>query len=115
MLITFRHTTSALRFWTCWLGFDIIPCYLHRCCRNLWVRNLISSSYFLLLSYFRCTANTPFCGSYLAPEYFMHGKMSDKIDVYAFGVVLLELLSGRKPISGKDSLVMWVSSYLYEI
>ncbi|KAE7997556.1 hypothetical protein FH972_002181 [Carpinus fangiana] len=50
---------------------------------------------------------------YLAPEYFMHGKVSDKIDVYAFGVVLLELLSGRKPIisecpKGQESLVMWV-------
>ncbi|CAK7329491.1 unnamed protein product [Dovyalis caffra] len=49
---------------------------------------------------------------YLAPEYFMYGKVSDKIDVYAFGVVLLELLSGRKPISsestkGQESLVMW--------
>lgn len=49
---------------------------------------------------------------YLAPEYFMYGKLSDKVDVYAFGVVLLELLSGRKPISsdaakGQESLVMW--------
>lgn len=44
----------------------------------------------------------------------MHGKVSDKIDVYAFGVVLLELLSGRKPIDstypkGQQSIVMWVS------
>lgn len=49
---------------------------------------------------------------YLAPEYFMYGKVSDKVDVYAFGVVLLELISGRDPISfenpkGKESLVMW--------
>ncbi|GMJ08124.1 hypothetical protein like AT2G16750 [Hibiscus trionum] len=49
---------------------------------------------------------------YLAPEYFMYGKLSDKIDVYAFGVVLLELLSGNRPISfenlkGQQSLVMW--------
>jgi len=49
----------------------------------------------------------------MAPEYFMYGKVNDKIDVYAFGVVLLELLSGRKPISGdypkgQESLVMWV-------
>ncbi|XP_060198316.1 protein kinase STUNTED-like [Lycium barbarum] len=49
---------------------------------------------------------------YLAPEYFMYGKVNDKIDVYAFGVVLLELLSGRKPISnncpkGQESLVIW--------
>jgi serine/threonine protein kinase len=43
----------------------------------------------------------------------MYGKVNEKIDVYAFGVVLLELLSGRKPISseypkGQESLVMWV-------
>ncbi|KAK8557727.1 hypothetical protein V6N13_008114 [Hibiscus sabdariffa] len=49
---------------------------------------------------------------YLAPEYFMYGKLSDKIDVYAFGIVLLELLSGKRPISyksheGHQSLVMW--------
>ncbi|OIW00694.1 hypothetical protein TanjilG_09663 [Lupinus angustifolius] len=54
---------------------------------------------------------------YLAPEYFMYGKVTDKIDVYAFGVVLLELLSGRKPISndypkGQESLVMWASPIL---
>ncbi|CAH8354686.1 unnamed protein product [Eruca vesicaria subsp. sativa] len=54
---------------------------------------------------------------YLAPEYFMCGKVNDKIDVYAFGVVLLELLSGRKPISsgcpkGQESLVMWAKPIL---
>jgi serine/threonine protein kinase len=56
----------------------------------------------------------------MAPEYFMYGKVSDKIDVYAFGVVLLELLSGRKPISddfpkGQQNLVMWVciSDYIH--
>ncbi|KAF7064320.1 hypothetical protein CFC21_070664 [Triticum aestivum] len=52
---------------------------------------------------------------YLAPEYFMHGKVSAKMDVYAFGVVLLELVSGRKPVSsggpkGQESIVMWANS-----
>ncbi|CAN1851159.1 Putative proline-rich receptor-like protein kinase PERK11 [Linum perenne] len=53
------------------------------------------------------------CCRYLAPEYFQHGKVSDKTDVYAFGVVLLELITGRKPIeasrpSGEENLVQWV-------
>ncbi|KAB1998323.1 hypothetical protein ES319_D12G080900v1 [Gossypium barbadense] len=54
---------------------------------------------------------------YLAPEYLMHGKMSDKIDVYAFGIVLLELLTGRKPIDnnrpkGQESLAVWAKPIL---
>ncbi|KAJ3671638.1 hypothetical protein LUZ60_007717 [Juncus effusus] len=56
---------------------------------------------------------------YLAPEYFMYGKVSEKIDVYAFGVVLLELISGRKPVctgypKGQESLVIWANSILQE-
>uniref|UniRef100_J3N6L6 Protein kinase domain-containing protein n=1 Tax=Oryza brachyantha TaxID=4533 RepID=J3N6L6_ORYBR len=54
---------------------------------------------------------------YLAPEYFMHGKVNDKIDVYAFGVILLELISGKKPLctgcpKGQESLVMWANSII---
>ncbi|KAJ0830323.1 putative protein kinase RLK-Pelle-RLCK-VI family [Helianthus annuus] len=54
---------------------------------------------------------------YLAPEYFQHGKVSDKTDVYAFGVVLLELITGRKPIesrrgSGEENLVLWAKPLL---
>ncbi|XP_020591773.1 probable serine/threonine-protein kinase PBL5 isoform X2 [Phalaenopsis equestris] len=54
---------------------------------------------------------------YLAPEYFMFGQISTKTDVYAFGVVLLELISGRKPIcsdglKGDQSLVMWAMPIL---
>lgn len=54
---------------------------------------------------------------YLAPEYFMYGKVDAKIDIYAFGVVLLELLSGRKPVctsrpKGEENLVMWAKPIL---
>lgn len=34
----------------------------------------------------------------MAPEYVMEGKLSVKADVYSFGILLLELISGRKSI-----------------
>ncbi|CAN4078250.1 unnamed protein product [Withania somnifera] len=33
---------------------------------------------------------------YMAPEYAMHGRFSEKTDVYSFGVLILEIVSGRK-------------------
>ena len=35
---------------------------------------------------------------YLDPEYFQSSQFTDKSDVYSLGVVLAELLTGRKPI-----------------
>ncbi|KAJ7948795.1 LRR receptor-like kinase [Quillaja saponaria] len=32
---------------------------------------------------------------YMAPEYAMHGYLTDKADVYSFGIVALEIISGR--------------------
>lgn len=36
------------------------------------------------------------CSGYLAPEYAMRGHLTEKTDVFAFGVVALELVSGRR-------------------
>lgn len=50
---------------------------------------------------------------YLAPEYFMHGIVDEKIDVFAFGVLLLELITGRRAVdSTRQSLVMWAKPLL---
>ncbi|XP_060200900.1 cysteine-rich receptor-like protein kinase 2 [Lycium barbarum] len=33
---------------------------------------------------------------YMAPEYLAHGQLTEKADVYSFGVLLLEIVSGRQ-------------------
>ncbi|XP_058001966.1 receptor-like serine/threonine-protein kinase ALE2 isoform X2 [Hevea brasiliensis] len=54
---------------------------------------------------------------YVAPEYAMTGHLLVKSDVYSYGVVLLELLTGRKPVDmsqppGQENLVAWARPHL---
>lgn len=54
---------------------------------------------------------------YAAPEYVMTGHLTAKSDVFSFGVVLLEILTGRRSMdkkrpSGEQNLVAWARPYL---
>ncbi|XP_006349178.1 serine/threonine-protein kinase PBS1 [Solanum tuberosum] len=54
---------------------------------------------------------------YVAPEYAMTGHLLVKSDVYSYGVVLLELLTGKRPVdmaqpSGQENLVTWARPIL---
>ncbi|KAK8555895.1 hypothetical protein V6N13_069973 [Hibiscus sabdariffa] len=52
---------------------------------------------------------------YLPPEFFMHGVVDEKTDVYAFGVLLLELITARQAIdSSQQSIVMWAKLLIRE-
>lgn len=53
---------------------------------------------------------------YMSPEYVINGQFSEKSDVFSFGVLLLEIISGRKNTSFYEnehalSLLKFVSVY----
>lgn len=56
-----------------------------------------------------------FCSGYMAPEYAFYGLFSVKSDAFSFGILLLEIVSGKKN-SGFDhpekhhNLIGYVSS-----
>ncbi|KAJ0974320.1 hypothetical protein J5N97_016285 [Dioscorea zingiberensis] len=64
--------------------------------------------------------STNFAGTlgYTAPEYAIHGQLSEKVDTYSYGVVVLEIVSGRKcnatiPEPSTQYLLEWAWT-LYE-
>lgn len=87
------------------IAFDIATGlhYLHYCmvppCTHL---SITSKTIFLTRSWRAKLAvfgNIPTVGTSkdrLTPDHFLHGSVSEKEDIFAYGVVLLELMSGKK-------------------
>ena len=49
------------------------------------------------------------CSGYMSPEYAMRGLFSEKSDVFSFGVLLLEIVSGRRNTSFYDDEQFYLS------
>ncbi|MQM07566.1 hypothetical protein Taro_040406 [Colocasia esculenta] len=54
---------------------------------------------------------------YAAPEYMQTGRLTAKSDIWSYGVVLYELITGRRPLDrnrpkGEQKLLEWVRPYI---
>ncbi|XP_071734765.1 probable LRR receptor-like serine/threonine-protein kinase At1g67720 [Rutidosis leptorrhynchoides] len=55
---------------------------------------------------------------YLDPEYYISNHLTDKSDIYSFGVILLELISGKEAISNQSfgtnyrNIVQWAKFHI---
>ncbi|KAF6167071.1 hypothetical protein GIB67_041326 [Kingdonia uniflora] len=104
-------------------------CYLHHDCNPLIIHRDVKSNNILLDSSFEahvadfglakfmvdggaseCMSAIAGSYGYIAPEYAYTLKVDEKSDVYSYGVVLLELITGRRPVGefgdGVD-IVQW--------
>lgn len=52
---------------------------------------------------------------YMSPEYVMEGRFSEKSDIFSFGVLLLEIVSGKKNTSFYDDESMTLLGFAWEL
>lgn len=50
---------------------------------------------------------------YLAPEYALYGQLTEKSDIYSFGIVILETMSGRKVLDASNSSSLLITDWAW--
>ncbi|GLJ17331.1 hypothetical protein SUGI_0300950 [Cryptomeria japonica] len=106
--------------------------YLHHDCLPAIVHRDVKSTNILLDDYYEARIadfgiakflqadrgkdpTTAFAGTYgyIAPEYAYSSEVTEKSDIYSFGVVLLELVTGKQPVEPEfgdnNNIVFWIS------
>lgn len=104
----------------CYLHYDCKPQIIHRDIKS---NNILLDEYFephvgdfglaKLIDFPLSKSMSAVAGSYgyIAPEYAYTMKVTEKCDIYSFGVVLLELITGKSPVQPLEQggdLVTWV-------
>lgn len=61
-----------------------------------------------------------FFNSYVAPEYACTGMLNEKSDIYSFGILIMEIITGRNPVDysrpkGEVKFVHMGQLYYYEL
>ncbi|KAL5572543.1 hypothetical protein UlMin_022140 [Ulmus minor] len=110
----------------CYMHHDCVPPVIHRDIKS---SNILLDSDFnakiadfglakLLVKQGELATMSTVAGSfgYMAPEYAHTTRVNEKIDVYSFGVILLELATGREANNGEEntSITEWAWRHIQE-
>ncbi|KAG4166450.1 hypothetical protein ERO13_A13G132366v2 [Gossypium hirsutum] len=132
LLLTWSHRQNIA------VGLASVLAYLHQECEQQVIHRDIKTSNIMLdgnfnprlgdfglarlMDHDKSPVSTLTAGTmgYLAPEYLQYGKATEKTDVFSYGVVILEVACGRRPIEREVNsqkmvnLIDWVWGLLGE-